>query len=195
VTLTQRDDAAVLSRNVFSANGANYTNVDNDHRMSLSFQRTSLCNHVGAIVGSCPKKQMSGITARWIVTAMKYAQAFWDRTVRERPCDLMGGSDTCFPVTVVSSWSEPNPTPLGRFIYSLPKALNRAQPISRMVAVLRAVAISVSCPTLKRISANFANACYFGSSQGVNLRYRFANWLGSLDVNASREPFCILAQA
>jgi hypothetical protein len=187
-SLAQPNHAAVFSRDVFSANLPHDNFVNNNHRVLSASQRASLRDHIGTVISSSSQKQVRGVYARRVVTTMQYAQAIWDWAVRVNPRYLVRRTYAGLPIAALMFRANPKPA-THRFIDTTPKTIKRTLSVFRVITLRRAVSVFIARPTHKRDAAGFTCVWYFKSSQDVNLRYRFADWLGSFIASTAREPF------
>lgn len=189
-SLPQGDHAAVLPRSISSANLANLRLRENRHRMRFPDVVMTSLRSVFHVLSWCSRVEMIRSYAWRIIAVVQNAQAIGDwPVVSVFPCNPVGSPDARNAVPVLVKTACPNPAPLS-FVDALPKPGNGSSPILSVITLARAIAISIfPRPSRKQRSASFASAWYFGSSQGVNLRNRFANWLGSFTAPTVCGPF------
>lgn len=156
-------------------------------RMSFTPRGSAFSDHIAVVIGCCSEKEMFRITAGRVIAFVANKLGSRNRPTKQFPSNTMRRAEPGFAVTLSSQLPFPYPAS-GGLLNLGPKAFDRFISIA-VVAIVRAVEIGISGPTKKLIAAGLAGSCYFGSNQGVNLRNRFANWVGSFGVQPSFEPF------
>ena len=169
--------------------------------MRFALRITAFSNGVIVVIGISSQKQMIRAYAGRVVALMQHLLVRWYGTIMNLPRQAMGAFRSLFlivpesAVTIFVCVASPYPTGFS-FINLIPESFKQGRSSARIrTPKSRLAGIFSLRPRMKQLTASLASMCYFKSSQDVNLRNRFVDWLGSLDVNASRGPFCILTQA
>lgn len=179
----------IPSRYIRIANLTHDSLSDHGHRVVFAPVIVPTFLAVLHVIGRRSKIKMIRTHTWRVVAFVQNLQVVGDRAVSAFPRDLMRWANAAFAVAVLILEASPKPACL-RFFDSRPKPNYRSGAVLRVVALLRTKSVSIFArPTNERVSTSLASVCYFRSSQGVNLRDRFANWLGSFAVQPAFEPF------
>lgn len=188
VLLGERGHASILARDISGANLSDDSLVYNYHRVLGAFKRSALLNHIRTVICGRSKKHVVRVYARGIVAFVAYLKTIRNRSIVLNPTDLMSAPDSRFPVSVLTCRPSPQPT-VARLIDTSPETRNCAKPVVRVITTLRTVVIGIARPSIKDNAASLTGVWYFRFSQDVNLRDRFAIWLGSFTVQPVFGPF------
>lgn len=168
----------VLTPNVKGTNRKHGGLIKNSHWVRFAAAIVTRILAIAHVIGRGSEVKVRRFAAQRIVAPVAYLKAVGNWAIRFDPANLMGRTNPCPTVTIRVGGASPQPAVIG-FVNARPEAGDCTGSILRVVTTHGTKQAPVTCPSVINNSACSTSAWYFGNSQGVNLRHRFANWLGS----------------
>lgn len=169
-------------RGVSATNFTHPCCVHNSPAVVLPKVLSAFSDFISSVISVRAQKQMIGADAWRVVTSVQDRHSTWSKVNDPRvTVGAAGFPKLSVPITV--SAAAPCPTP-GAVDRDLRPELAQASTCIRTKQTR-----VIAAPRTKRRLTLFTEPCYFESTQGVNLRYRFANWSGSFAVQPAFGPF------